>query len=427
MKLTLAKIRAAKPAPQTTDHRRHARYGDGRGLWLMVDPNGRKTWAFLYTINKKRRHMGLGSIDFLTLDAARDEALRLRGLVRRGIDPIAQQEAERAANLGVRAPAATTVRVPTFDEVVEKVLPQRTAKMTNEKAKAQWRSTLETYAYPTLKGVPVNQITPADVATVLEALWSPTDPDERAKIDTGMKLKQRIRIILDYAARHDWIEEASLAKLSRTMADFKKSSDEDKEGHKSMPVAQAPAFMARLREKTAISAKALQFLILTGARSGQVRGANWAEIDLERGLWTAPRDRMKKRHSDHRIPLAPDAVALLKTLHREEGSDLVFPSPTKAKTAMSDNTLNKIMSDMGEATVPHGFRATFSTWAAERGYDSQLIEAALHHKDTNRVRAAYQRTDFLDRRVPLQNEWAAFLAGPEAHKAWQAASAAAEA
>jgi integrase len=427
MKLTLAKIRAAKAAPQTTDHRRHARYGDGRGLWLMVDPNGRKTWAFLYTINKKRRHMGLGSIDFLTLDAARDEALRLRGLVRRGIDPIAQQEAERAENLGLRATAATAVRVATFDEVVDKVIPQRTAKMKNEKAKAQWRSTLETYAYPTLKGVPVDQITPTDIATILEALWSPTDPNERAKIDTGMKLKQRIRTVLDYAARHDWLDEAALAKLSRTMADFKKPSDDETEGHKSLPATETPAFMARLREKTAISAKALQFLILTGARSGQVRGATWDEIDLDKAVWTAPRDRMKMRHSDHRTPLAPAAVALLRSLYREQSSNLVFPSPSKAKTVMSDNTLNKLMSDMGANAVPHGFRSTISTWAAERGYDSQLIEAALHHKDTNRVRAAYQRTDFLDRRKPMMEEWAAFLAGPEAHEAWQAARTAAEA
>ncbi|WP_294289102.1 site-specific integrase [uncultured Sphingomonas sp.] len=418
MKLTIAKIRAAKPADQTTGNRRHARYGDGRGLWLMVDPNGRKTWAFLYTINKKRRHMGLGSIDHLTLDQARDEALRLRGLVKRGIDPLAVKEAERAANLGIAPVVSAAKRVPTFDEVVEKVLPQRTAKMTNEKAKAQWCSTLETYAYPKLKGVPVNQITPSDLAGILEGLWSPTDPNERAKVDTGMKLKQRIRIVLDYAARHDWLGETALAKLSRTMADFKKGADNDKEGHKSMPAADAPAFMARLREKHAISAKALQFLILTGARSGQVRGATWDEIDLERALWTASRDRMKKRHSDHRVPLAPAAVALLRSLHREEASNLVFPSPTKAATPMSDNTLNKIMSDMGEEAVPHGFRATISTWAAERGYDSQLIEASLHHKDTNKVRAAYQRTDFLDRRKPMMDEWAAFLEGEAAHRAY---------
>lgn len=412
MKLTIAKIRAAKPAEQTTGNRRHARYGDGRGLWLMVDPNGRKTWAFLYTINKKRRHMGLGSVDHLTLDQARDETLRLRGLVKRGIDPLAVKEAERAANLGTAPVAIAARRAPTFDEVAEIVIAQRTAKMTNRKAKDQWRATLATYAYPKLKGLPVDQVSPTDVATILEAIWD-------TKNETASRVRQRIKTVLDYAARHDWIDETALAKLSRTMADFKKLSD-DKEGHKAMPADRAPAFVARLREKTAISAKALQFLILTGARSGQVRGATWDEIDLERALWTAPRDRMKKRHSDHRIPLAPATVSLLRSLHREEASDLVFPSPTKAATPMSDNTLNKIMSDMNEEAVPHGFRSTFSTWAAEQGYDSQLIEAALHHKDTNRVRAAYQRTDFLDRRGPLMDHWAAWLDGEQSHRAYLA-------
>lgn len=355
MKLTLAKIRAAKPAPQTTGHRRHARIGDGRGLWLMVDPNGRKSWAFFYTLDKRRRQMGLGSIDLMTLDAARDEALRLRKLVKRGIDPLAQQEAERAANQ--RAVPTGGRPNPTFEEVAETVIGQRKAKMTNAKAQDQWPATLKTYVYPTIGGVPVNQITPSDVSTILEAIWD-------SKNETASRVRQRIKTVLDYAARHDWIEEAALAKLSRTMADFKKRPPDEVEGHKAMPADRAPGFMARLREKDAISAKALQFLILTGGRSGQVRGATWAEIDTDTGLWVVPKDRMKKRHSDHRVPLAPAALALLQSLHREEASDLLFPSPTRAATPISDNTLNKIMSDMGEASVPHGFRATFSTWAA---------------------------------------------------------------
>lgn len=412
MKLTKAAINAAKPAPQTSNHRRHARYGDGRGLWLLVDPAGNKSWAFLYTIDKRRRHMGLGPLCDLSLDQARDEAQRLRKLVRSGVDPLADRDAERAANRG-RAASPAARKVPTFDEVAAKVIAQRKAKMTNKKAQDQWESTLSTYVYPTLKGIPVDEVTPSQVSSILEAIWE-------TKNETASRVRQRIKTVLDYAARHDWIEETALAKLARTMGDFKKRSDDDKEGHKAMPVADAPGFMARLRDKGAIGAKALQFLILTGARSGQVRGATWDEFDLDRGLWITSRDRMKKRHSDHRVPLAPEVVTLMRSLHREESSELVFPSPTKAGTPMSDNTLNKIMSDMGEEAVPHGFRATFSTWAAERGYDSQLIEAALHHKDTNRVRAAYQRTDFLDRRRDMMEEWAAYLSGAKAHKAWLA-------
>lgn len=411
MKLTIAKIRAAKPAPQNTSHRRHARYGDGRGLWLLVDPNGRKSWAFLYTINKRRRQMGLGSIELVDLDAARDEALRLRKLVKRGIDPLAQLEAERAANTG-SGPAGEKP-IPTFEEVAEKVIAQRKAKMTNRKAQDQWPATLKSYVYPTIGGVPVNQITPSDVSTILEAIWD-------TKNETASRVRQRIKTVLDYAARHDWIEETALAKLSRTMGDFKKRAPDEVEGHKAMPADQAPGFMARLREKQAISAKALQLLVLTGARSGQVRGATWDEIDLDAAMWIVPKERMKKRHSDHRVPLSPDAVALLKSLHRAEEINLLFPSPTKAGSEISDNTLNKIMSDMGEEAVPHGFRATFSTWAHKRGYDSLWIEAALHHKDPNEVRAAYLRTDFVDERKPMMDEWAAFLSGPKAHKAYLA-------
>jgi integrase len=415
MKLTIAKIRAAKPAPQTSAHRRHARYGDGRGLWLLVDPNGKKSWAFFYTIDKRRRQMGLGSIELLGLDAARDEALRLRKLVKRGIDPLAQIEAERAANRGTILPGEKLT--PTFEEVAEKVIAQRKAKMTNRKAADQWPNTLKTYVYPTIGAVPVNRITTSDVSTILETIWE-------EKNETASRVRQRIKTVLDYAARHDWIEEATLAKLARTMSDFKKRSPEEVEGHKALPVDEAPGFMARLREKEAISAKALQFLILTGGRSGQVREATWEEIDLDAALWVVPKERMKKRHSDHRVPLAPDAVALLRTLYRERESTLLFPSPLKPGSPVSDNTMRKLMREMGEGdAVPHGFRSTFSTWAADQGYDSQLIEAALHHKDENKVRKAYQRTDFLERRRPLMEEWAAYLAGIEAHATYLAARA----
>lgn len=153
MKLTLAKIRAAKPAPQNTANRRHARYGDGRGLWLIVDPNGKKSWAFLYTINKRRRQMGLGSIEFMGLDSARDEALRLRRLVKRGIDPLAQKEAERIANSGTRTNEQRPM--PSFEILAAEVIELRTANMKNRKAKVQWTSTLSAYVYPHIGAMPL--------------------------------------------------------------------------------------------------------------------------------------------------------------------------------------------------------------------------------------------------------------------------------
>lgn len=416
MKLTHARIKAAKPHPKQGLHRRHAKYGDGRGLWLMVDPNGNKSWAYIFTINKKTRQMGLGSVtmtevaakpergDPLTLDEARDKALELRRLVKRGIDPLAQAEAERAANQG-RLPQGER-RVPTFDEVAEKVITQRTAKMTNQKAKDQWGTTLTTYVYPKLKGVPVDQVTPSDVLGVLEAIWQDIP-------ETASRVRQRIRNVLDYAGDHDWLPEETLAKIVRAMSKLQKPKAEDNEGHAAMEADEVPGFMSRLQDKAGMGAKALQFLILTAARSGQVREATWDEIDLEKGLWITPKARMKKRHSDHRVPLSAPAVALLLSLPgREATSNLLFP-PAKAGKSLSDNTLRKAMQDLGVTdAVPHGFRASFSTWAANRtSYDSQLIEAALHHVDENKVRAAYQRTDFLEKRVPMMEAWGAFVTG----------------
>jgi integrase len=407
MKLTQAKIRAAKPAPQTTGNRRHARYGDGRGLWLIVDPNGNKSWAFLYTINKRRRQMGLGSIQFMNLDQARDEALRLRKLVKRGIDPLAQQEAERAANQA--SPPGLAKAVPTFESLAEEVIAIRTAKMKNEKAKAQWKSTLETYAFPHIGAMPVDRITAADCKALLLEIWE-------EKNETASRLRQRINSVLEEAADREYIEEATFQKIKRTIGKLKKRGREEVEHHKALPIEEAAAFAAKLREKDSLSAKALHFLILTAARSGQVRGATWDEIDLEAGLWTVPKERMKKRHSDHVVPLHNAAIALLRSLHKEEGSNLVFPSPTKPGSQMSDNTLNKLMSDMGETeAVPHGFRSTFATWARKEGYDSLWIEAALHHKDENEVRAAYQRTEgYAEERTGMMKHWAAFLEGGSA-------------
>jgi integrase len=416
MKLTQARIKAAKPHPKQDGSRRHAKYGDGRGLWLMVDPNGNKSWSYIFTINKRTRQMGLGPVtlveveekpergDPLTVDQARDMLVEFRRLVKRGIDPLAQLQAERAANQG-RLPHAER-RVPTFGEVAEKVIALRTAKMTNKKAKEQWGSTLATYVYPKLKGVPVDQVTPSDVLGVLEAIWH--DIPETAK-----RVRQRIRNVLDYAGDNDWLPEEALAKIVRAISKLQSPKPEESEGHAAMDADEVPGFMRRLQDKAGMGAKALQFLILTAARSGQVREATWDEIDLEKGLWITPKARMKKRHSDHRVPLSAPALALLRSLPgREATSNLLFPS-AKAGKSLSDNTLRKAMQDLGVTdAVPHGFRASFSTWAANRtSYDSQLIEAALHHVDENKVRAAYQRTDFLEKRVPMMEAWGAFVSG----------------
>lgn len=402
MKLTQARIKAAKPHPKQNGHRRHAKYGDGRGLWLMVDPNGNKSWAFLYTINKRSRHMGLGSIEELDLDAARDRALELRRLVKRGIDPLAQLQAERAANQGRVRLAERPV--PTFEQVAEDVRDIRIKGLTNEKVKAGWLSSITTYVYPHVKGVPIDQVTFGDLEKALEEL-------RHDKPDTARKLRFKILNILDYAAAHDWIDEARLAKISRELKKIK--IQREKERHPHLDYKELPDFITKLRARPGFSARALEFLILTAARSQEVRGATWSEIDREAGVWSIPKGRMKAREP-HTVPPSKQALAILKGLHKEEGSDLVFPSATKAGEQMSDMTLLQVLRRMDRNDISvHGFRATFRTWVAEEtSYPSEVAEAALAHKIPNEVERAYKRTTFFDKRRDLMQSWGAFCEGP---------------
>lgn len=217
MRLTKTKIAAAKTK---------GRYGDGRGLWLVVGPNGRKTWAFLYSLNKRHRHMGLGSIDFMDLDQARDKALELRRLVKRGIDPLAQLEAERAAN-GGRAPLSERP-VPTFEEVAQLLRDIRIKELTNEKHKRGWLSSLSTYVYPHVRDIPVGAVKSADFLAALEGL-------RLDKPDTARKLRFKILNVLDHAARHDWIDEAKLAKIRRDLNSIKIKRSKNKNNYVALP------------------------------------------------------------------------------------------------------------------------------------------------------------------------------------------------
>jgi integrase len=402
MKLTVAKIKAAKPHPNQSGHRRHAKYGDGRGLWLMVDPNGNKSWAFLYTINKRSRHMGIGSIEELYLDAARVRALELRRLVKRGIDPLAQLQAERAANQGRVQPSERPV--PTFDHVADDVRKIRIKELTNEKVKAGWLSSVITYVYPEVKGVPIDQVTFGDLEKGLERV-------RHERPDTARKLRFKLLNILDYAASHDWIDEARLAKISRDLKKIK--IQKDKQGHPHLDYNELPDFMTKLRTRPGFSARAMEFLILTAARSQEVRGATWSEIDLDAALWSIPKERMKAREP-HTVPLSEQAVAILKGLHREQGSDLVFPSATKAGEQMSDMTLLQVLRRMDRKDISvHGFRATFRTWVAEQtSYPSEVAEAALAHKIPNEVERAYKRTTFEQKRRELMQLFASYCDGP---------------
>jgi integrase len=280
----------------------------------------------------------------------------------------------------------------------------RIKELTNEKVKAGWLSSLTTYVYPHVKGVPIDQVTSSDFLKALEGL-------RHDHPDTARKLRFKILNILDHAASHDWIEEARLAKISRDVKKLK--IQREKQRHPHLPYADVPAFITALRDRPGFSARALEFLILTAARSQEVRGATWSEIDLETGVWSIPKERMKAREP-HTVPLGKQALRILKSLHKEENSDLVFPSATKAGQQMSDMTLLQVLRRMGRDDVSvHGFRATFRTWVAEEtSYPSEVAEAALAHKIPNEVERAYKRTTFFEKRRELMKSWGAYCDGP---------------
>lgn len=416
MKLTIAKVAAAKATPG-----KRAKIGDGRGLWLVIGENGRKTWAYLYSLRGKHRYMGLGSIDLMSLDQARDTALQLRGQVKRGIDPWAVLQAEKAANADAVPSRAEPLspRVPTFEEVAEQCIAakERSKKLwTNKKSGPQWRASLKAYAYPKLGAKPVDQVTFADIVEVLDPIWNVVP-------ETAKRLRGRIGAVLGFAAAKDWRPDDDFTrakgKLDVVLGEQGRpekegddeTNDDDNVGHASLPYQQIAEFMPKLMAQPGFGARALEFAILTAARTGEVIGATWDEIDLDKAVWAIPKARMKARRA-HDVPLSEAAVTLLRSLDRGENDKHLFPSPNRAGQPLSNMALLATLRRMKRTDITaHGFRATFRTWAAEQTeYPHEIVEAALAHVEGDVVKA-YQRGTYRDRRRPMMEEWATYCAG----------------
>ena len=352
-------------------------------------------------VGGKRREMGLGSYPEVSLKDAREAARRARADIREGRDPIGERQAARQALM------ASSVKRTTFKEAAQAFIAAQEAGWSNPKHGKQWASTLETYAYPIIGGLAVGDVTLAHILKILEPIWT-------EKTETATRVRGRIEQILDAAyARGQidapWQNPARWrGHLDKVLA--KPSRVANKAHHRALPVDAASAFMDRLKGCDGMGARALEFVILTAARSGEVRGARWSEIDLDKGLWIVPADRMKAKR-EHRVPLSADALDLLRSLPRVEGSDLVFPAARGGP--LSDMTLSAVTRRIGVDAVPHGFRSTFRDWAAERtSYPSEVCEMALAHSVGNKVEAAYRRGDMLERRRRLMDDWAAFLKAP---------------
>jgi integrase len=363
------------------------RYSDGEGLILDIGKGGARSWVVRVQANGRRRDIGLGSAKDLGLADAREKAAAIRKQVRAGIDPVAEKKREK-------------VVIPTFKQAAEQVHAELQKGWRNGKHGAQWLSTLEAHAFPMLGDKPVNEIDGPAIRDVLADIWL-TIPE------TARRVRQRIGAVLDWSHSRGWrTTEAPMRSISKGLPRQPK-----KTGHfAAMPFADVPAFLSKVREETTWSRMAVEAVILTATRSGEVRGARWSELDIdgEHPTWTIPAARMKA-HKVHVVPLSDSAVALFRRALELKRGDLVFPG-RNPRLPQSDMTLTKLLRDMGHKVTVHGFRSAFRDWVAEEtSFPGEIAEAALAHAVPNRVEAAYRRTDFLAKRRQLMAAWATYL------------------
>ena len=376
-------------------------YFDGEGLYLQVTGPTARSWIYRYTLRGKARWLGLGSAQTVSLKEARDLGDEERQKIKKGIDPVEVNKAEvEAADAAKRA---ATVKVVTFKDSVEAYLTDHNDSWRNAKHRQQWRSTLETYAFPIIGTLPLNAITAAHVVEILRPLWI-------EKHETARRLRGRIEAILDYAGDPDdmtYRNPASLtAQLQKKLPRLPASKRP--QHHAALPYVEIGAFMADLRQRSATAARALEFLILTATRTSETLLAQWGEIDFGARLWTIPADRMKVG-KPHRVPLSDAAVEILEKMRGVQQGDLVFPG-MKSGRPLSNMALLTLLDRMDYAEITsHGFRSTFRDWAGEHAkIPREVAEAALAHVIKDKSEAAYARSDLLERRRPMMALWAQY-------------------
>jgi integrase len=375
-------------------------YADGGGLYLRVTPQGTRNWVLRYMLDRKPHWMGLGPLALYGLHEARTKALDARRKRHEGIDPI---EARRAERTRQRLNAAKAV---TFKQCAESYIASHSAGWRNEKHKYQWSATLKTYVYPVIGTLPVQTVDIGLVRKVLEPIWT-------TKPETASRVRQRIEKILDFAKVCGYRDGENPARWRGHLDNLlpAHSKVRDVKHLAALPYAQLPAFLVSLRAREAIAARALEFLILTAARTGEVIGARWNEIDILDKSWTVPAGRMKA-HREHRAPLSPRAVAILKEmLAARHGDDdtFIFPGPDPRRP-LSNVALLRLLERMQlDNLTVHGFRATFKTWASEcTGIQNEIVEASLAHVIGGKVEQAYLRGDRFEKRRRLMKQWATF-------------------
>ena len=378
--------------------------GGVAGLYLCVSPSGARSWIARVNVDGKRREMGLGSFPDVSLSIAREKARAARSDTTMGIDPVAHRKEARSARQALKATQKT------FADCAKAYIEAHSDSWRNAKHRAQWPSTFETYVYPTMGTIMVGEVTQAHVMAVLLPIW-------KTKTQTATRLRGRIEQVLAWATAAGFRQGENCARWTGLLDQLLPAPGKVSEPrhHPAVRVDDMPAFIKALRQHDGLSPKALEFAVLTAARSGEVRGANWAEIDLEAAVWTVPPERMKAG-KEHRVPLNTQAIKLLEAMPRIEGTELVFPAPRGGQLSdMALTALTRRMNfrdDAGRVCVPHGFRSSFRDWVFERtDYPRDLAEAALAHALENKVEAAYRRGDALERRRAMMQAWANYCEG----------------
>jgi integrase len=393
-RLSSAKIRSAK---------RPGMYADGGGLYLHVGPTGAKSWIYRFMLRGKAREMGLGPLHTIGLAEARQRTLDCRRQRFDGIDPLEARNAERAK---AKLDAAKAI---TFDACAEAYIAAHRAAWRNTKHAGQWNATLRTYVSPAIGKLPIAAIDTGLVTKILGPIWT-------EKPETASRVRGRVESILDYATTLGWRTGENPARWRGHLENVlpARSKVRKVEHHAALPWAEIGPFMAELRQQEGVGARALEFAILTAARTGEVIGARWSEVDLAAAVWTIPAERMKAG-AEHRVPLSQAAMDVLRRMEpmRDAPDGFVFPGQQRGRP-LSNMTLLAVLKRMRRPDLTtHGFRSSFRDWCAETtGYPHEVAEAALAHAISDKTEAAYRRGDLFEKRRRLMAEWAAFSSQP---------------
>lgn len=383
-KLTARTVQTAGPG----------RFGDGDGLYLIVDPSGARRWIFLFRFNGKQREMGLGGVHVVTLAEARSKRDKARRLLADGLNPIdARQRNE--------PPAAT---VMTFGAFADQLVPELAKGFRNTKHAAQWTSTLNTYA-ASLRSKPLDAITTDDLLAVLQPIWT-------TKAETASRVRGRIEKVLDAAKAKGLRTGENPARWRGHLDQLLSKRRKLTRGHHAALAYEAvPAFVADLRTRDGIAARALELAILTAARVGEIVAARWDEVDMKAKIWTVPSERMKAER-DHRVPLSDRALAILAEMEQRRRGAYVFEGH-RSDRHLSTGAFDALLERMKIKATTHGFRSSFRDWAGDcTEFPREVAQAALAHAVGDKAEQAYRRGDALAKRRALMDAWATYIIAP---------------